>query len=126
MDVIATTNKQAMKGWTSKYYPYSMYKISQGNVVLEGDNRDMDPTLLLRGVISDRIFGDSQAGGGLKELVKFSLNAKDKKGGFKQLEEKANKYFRKNNLDVENKTFILTLKDLDDKKTFIKKYKKKI
>jgi len=125
MSNIATSNKDVKFGWTSKYWPYSMYKISEDKVVLGGDNRDMDPTLLLRAIIKDKIAGQPQMGGS-KELLKFSLKSKDIKGGFKKIESKLNQYLKKNNLDDRSRSFILTIEDLDDKKTFMKIYKNKI
>ena len=126
---LATINQQAKMGWPSKYAPYSEYSISSDKVEWKGYNNFADPTLLMRSVVNRSISGTTDGskmeGGGMKEIKKFRLKTKNVRDGFNILEGKVDEYFRKNNLDIENRTLLLSLKSLDGKKLFIKNYGKK-
>lgn len=119
---MATRNDEAKINWVKTFYPYSQYKISSDKLILAGANTDVDPTLLMRKVVNETIQPTGQVGGSTKEIKKFRINANSVKLGFEKLEKKVDEYFRKNNLDNNNKNFILSLKSLDGKKIFIKKY----
>jgi len=117
---VATTNADCKIGWTSKFLPHTQYMISSDNLILSGDKTDVDRTLLLRATINESM---GQGGGGFKR--EFRLRSNKLEDGFKELESKMEGYFRKNNLEIKNREFILTLKSLDDGKYYFKKYGKK-
>ena len=122
-------NQQAKMGWPSKYAPFSEYAITGDKIQWKGFNNFADPSLLMRSVVNKSISGTNDSskmvGGGIKEVKNFRVSSKNMNDGFNKLESKVDDYFRKNNLDIENKTFLLSLKSLDGKKLFIKNYGKK-
>ena len=123
---VATKNSQVKLGWPMKFGLTPQYSVSDGKVIFSNPSSIMDPTLLMRSVVDRSISGSAgQAGGGLKEIKKFRLKSEDVKGGFRILDRKVDEYLRKNNLDNSDKTFVVSLKSLDDNKLFIKKYRKK-
>jgi len=120
----ATENSQCKYGWPTVFYPYSKYTISNDNVILAGSANQADPLMLMRALIEEST-NATQSGGSIKELKKFRIDGKGIIGGFKKMEKKMDQYIRKNNLDMNNKIYIMTLKSLDSDKFFIKEYRKK-
>lgn len=138
MNDVALTNKDFKQTWLKNYYPYSSYAIQNNNLVLGGNEIRVDQVVLTQEVMrkSNEGYnanqGPSQAGGNnMRELKNFRVSGDTVNEAFKKLEKKANKYFRKNNLEGGNspngkeKMYALTLKSLDGEKLFIKIYRKK-
>jgi len=121
---IATKNSQAMIGWPKFFRSYNGYNIENSKLDLTGNIMEVNEDQLLKLTIQKSLESKPQSGGA-KELKKFKFISDDLEGGFKKLESRVDDYFRKNNLDTKNKTFLLSLKSLDDQKIYIKKYRKK-
>lgn len=121
---LATKNSQAMIGWPKFFRSYNGYNIENSKLDLTGDKMEVNEDQLLKLTIQKSLESKPQSGGA-KEIKNFRIKSENMDGGFKKLESMVDDYFRKNNLDTKNKTFLLSLKSLDDQKIYIKKYRKK-
>ena len=119
MEEVATKNSQCKIGWPTTFTPFSRYKMSNGDVILGGDTVEVNSMLLLRQTIKNTLSG--QTGGG--KIRDLKLGACDLEGGFRELEGKVDKYFR--GVELGDREFLLSLKSLDGKKIYIKKYRNK-
>lgn len=120
-------------GWLMGYYPFSEFKVEGDKVSYGGNDRYMNSHILTTKVIENSMNGYKQGGGmGKKDLLRCRLggNVRD---GFRELEGKADEYFRKNGnldekrLDGMEKVYMLSLKTLEGgkEKIFVKIYRKK-
>ena len=121
----AVNNGEYKQGWITGYYPYGQYAIVGDRMVFSGDEQTVNSSILTRKVVENSnsgFNGKGQSGG--RDLRRFRLGGSGMKEAFKELERRVDRWIREGRYRGDG-LLVLSVKSLEDGKTFVKIYGKK-